>query len=218
VNLAHFDVQLGWVDVALLCVLGLSVLVGLWRGFVFEILSLLGWVVAFVLANSLGPLLADFMPLGDAGSPLRLWAAYILVFVLVLVTCTLLARLLRALVSATPLSFVDHLLGGVFGAARGALILVVVGVLVLVTCTLLARLLRALVSATPLSFVDHLLGGVFGAARGALILVVVGVLVSLSPYAAAPAWKSSHGALWLGMALEGLKPMLPQSLNVHIAT
>jgi membrane protein required for colicin V production len=171
VNLAHFDVQLGWVDVALLCVLGLSVLVGLWRGFVFEILSLLGWVVAFVLANSLGPLLADFMPLGDAGSPLRLWAAYILVFVLVLVTCTLLARLLRALVSATPLSFVDHLLGGVFGAARGA-----------------------------------------------LILVVVGVLVSLSPYAAAPAWKSSHGALWLGMALEGLKPMLPQSLNVHIAT
>ncbi len=170
-NLAPFDVQLGWVDIALLTVLGLSVLVGLWRGFVFEILSLLGWVVAFVLANTLGPLLADDLPLGDAGSPLRLWAAYLLVFVLVLVTCTLLARMLRALVSATPLSFVDHLLGAVFGAVRGA-----------------------------------------------VILVVVGVLVSLSPYAAAPAWKSSHGSLWLGMALEGLKPVLPQSLNVHIAT
>jgi membrane protein required for colicin V production len=171
VNLPHFDVQLGWVDIALLSVFGLSVLIGLWRGFVFEIVSLLGWVVAFVIANTVGPLLAVYVPLGDSGSPMRLWAAYILVFVLVLLTCTLLARMLRALVSATPLSFVDRLLGGLFGVARGA-----------------------------------------------VILVVVGVLVSLSPYSTSATWKGSHGALWLGMALEGLKPVLPQSLNVHIAT
>ena len=170
-NLPHFDVQLGWVDIALLAVFGLSVLIGLWRGFVFEIVSLLGWVVAFIIANTLGPLLAQFIPFGDVGSPVRLWVAYILVFVLVLLTCTLLARMLRALVSATPLSFVDRLLGGLFGVARGA-----------------------------------------------LILVVVGMLVSLSPYSTSTTWKNSHGALWLGMALEGLKPVLPQSLNVHIAT
>ena len=170
-NLPHFDVQLGWVDIALLSVFGLSVLIGLWRGFVFEIVSLLGWVVAFVIANAFGPLLADYLPLADPGSPLRLWAAYVLVFVLVLLTCTLLARMLRALISATPLSFVDRLLGGIFGMARGA-----------------------------------------------MILVVVAMLVSLSPWAASTTWKSSHGALWLGLALEGLKPVLPQSLNVHIAT
>lgn len=170
-NLPHLDVQLGWVDIALLSVLGLSVLIGLWRGFTFEIMSLLGWVVAFVIANTLGPLVADFLPFGDPGSPVRLWAAYLLVFVLVLLTCMVLARMLRALISATPLSFIDRLLGGLFGVARGA-----------------------------------------------LILVVVGLLVSLSPLAASPTWKSSHGALWLGMALEGLKPVLPQSLNVHIAT
>ena len=170
-NLPHFDVQLGWVDIALLAVFGLSVLIGLWRGFVFEIVSLLGWVVAFIIANTLGPLLAQFIPFGDVGSPVRLWVAYILVFVLVLLTCTLLARMLRALISATPLSFVDRLLGGLFGVARGA-----------------------------------------------LILVVVGMLVSLSPYSTSATWRNSHGALWLGMALEGLKPVLPQSLNVHIAT
>jgi membrane protein required for colicin V production len=171
VNLPHLDLQLGWVDIVLLSVFGLSVLIGLWRGFVFEIVSLLGWVVAFVIANTLGPPLADFIPLGDPGSPLRLWAAYILVFVLVLLTCTLLARMLRALISATPLSFFDRLLGGIFGMARGA-----------------------------------------------MILLVVAMLVSLSPWAASTPWKSSHGALWLGLALEGLKPVLPQSLNVHIAT
>ncbi len=170
-NLPHFDIQLGWVDIALLAVFGLSVLVGLWRGFVFEIVSLLGWLVAFIIANAAGPLLADYLPMGDAGSSARLWTAYVLVFVVLLVTCTLLARMLRALVAATPLSFVDHLLGGVFGMVRGA-----------------------------------------------LVLVVVALLVMLSPYATSAPWKNSHGSLWLGLALEGLKPVLPQSLNVHIHT
>ena len=170
-NPPHFDIQLGWVDIALLAVFCLSVLVGLWRGFVFEIVSLLGWLVAFIIANAAGPLLADYLPMGDAGSSARLWTAYVLVFVVLLLTCTLLARMLRALVAATPLSFVDHLLGGVFGVVRGA-----------------------------------------------LVLVVVALLVLLSPYATSAPWKNSHGSLWLGLALEGLKPVLPQSLNVHIHT
>jgi len=170
VNPSHFDLQLGWVDIALLAVFGLSVLIGLWRGFVFEIVSLLGWLVAFVIANSAGPLLADFMPFGSSPQ-VKLWAAYIAAFVVILLTCTVLARMLRALVSATPLSLIDHLLGGAFGAARG-----------MVVC------------------------------------VVVATLVMLSPYAGSTTWKSSHGALWLNMALEGLKPVLPQSLNVHIRT
>ena len=170
-NLGNFDVALGWVDIVLLAVFLLSVLVGLWRGFVFEIVSLLGWLVAFVIANSAGPFLADLVPLGGTDPQVRLWVVYIVVFVLVLLTCTLLARMLRALVSATPLSFIDHLLGGVFGVVRGA-----------------------------------------------LVLVVVATLVTLSPYAGSTTWKNSHGALWLGLALEGLKPILPQSLNVHINT
>ena len=169
-NLPQFDLQLGWVDIALLAVFGLSVLVGLWRGFVFEIVSLLGWLVAFVIANSAGPFLADFVPFGSEPQ-VKLWIAYVAVFVVILITCTLLARMLRALIAATPLSFVDHLLGGLFGVVRGA-----------------------------------------------LICVVVATLVMLSPYATSTTWKKSHGALWLGMALEGLKPVLPQSLNVHIHT
>jgi membrane protein required for colicin V production len=171
VNLPPFDLTLGWVDIALLAVFCCSVLVGLWRGFVFEVVSLLGWLVAYIIANTAGPLLAPFIPLGGPGSQASLWAAYIAVFVLVLLLCTLFARMLRALISATPLSFIDRLLGGMFGVVRGG-----------------------------------------------LILVVVGTLVMLSPYATSNPWKNSHGALWLGLALEGLKPLLPQSLSVHIAT
>ncbi len=166
-----FDLQLGWVDLALLAVLCLSVLIGLWRGFVFEVVSLLGWLVAFVIANSAGAPLAQILPFGDPASPIRLWIAYGVVFVLVLVACTLLARMLRALVSATPLSVIDRLLGGAFGVARGA-----------------------------------------------VVLVIVATLVTLSPFSHSRWWQDSHGALWLGQALEGLKPVLPQSLNVHFMT
>ena len=170
-NLPHLDVQLGWVDLALLAVFGLSVLVGLWRGLVFEVVSLLGWLVAFIIANSVGPILAGLIPAGTLTPELRLWGCYVVVFFVVLVACTLLARMLRALISATPLSVIDRLLGGAFGVVRGA-----------------------------------------------LILVVVATLVTLSPFARSSPWTNSHGALWLGLALEGLKPVLPQSLNVHINT
>ena len=163
--------DLGWVDLSLLAILGVSVLVGLWRGFVFEIVSLLGWVIAFVLANTLAPLLSPLLPWGEAGTPERFWVSYVLVFLLVLILCGILARLMRALISATPLTFIDRLLGGAFGVARGA-----------------------------------------------VVLVIVAMLVTLSPFAHSSAWRQSHGALWLGQAIESLKPVLPQSLNVHINT
>ena len=122
--------DLGWVDIALLAILGLSVIVGLWRGFVFEIVSLLGWVIAFVLANTCAPLLSPLLPWGEGSAPERFWVAYVLVFVLVLILCSVLARLMRALISATPLSMFDRLLGGAFGVARGAVVLVIVAMLV----------------------------------------------------------------------------------------
>ena len=73
---------LGWVDIALLAVLALSVLVGLWRGFVFEIVSLLGWVAAFVFANLCAPFVSDLLPWEQGGAAVRFWLAYALVFVL----------------------------------------------------------------------------------------------------------------------------------------
>ena len=162
---------LAWVDIALLAVLAVSVLVGVWRGFVYEIVSLLGWVVAFVLANTCAPFVSDFLPWQQGGPILRFWVSYLLVFVLVLLACTLLARLMRALISATPLSVVDRLLGAAFGVARGG-----------------------------------------------VVLVAFAMLVTLSPFAHDAWWQQSRGALWLGQALGGLKPVLPQSLGNRIDT
>jgi membrane protein required for colicin V production len=123
----------GWVDIALAAVLAISVAVGLWRGLVFEVLSLLGWIAAFIAAQVFAPTLAPFVPLGTPGSALNHGVAFLAAFVLALMVWALGSRLIRMVVHATPLQPVDRLLGGVFGLARGAVLLLAVTTVVLLT-------------------------------------------------------------------------------------
>jgi membrane protein required for colicin V production len=123
----------GWVDWALLAVLAISVVVGLWRGLVFEVLSLAGWVVAFIAAQALAPLAAAYVPVGVAGSALNHGIAFLATFVLALVVWALASRLVRLLIHATPLQPVDRVLGGVFGLARGAVLLLAVATVVMLS-------------------------------------------------------------------------------------
>jgi membrane protein required for colicin V production len=111
-----------WLDWALLAVLAASVIVGLWRGFVFECLSLAGWVVAWFAAQWAAPQLAPQLSLGPQNSALNLAVALALCFVLALVIWGLLAKLVRLLIHATPLSIPDRILGAAFGALRAAVL------------------------------------------------------------------------------------------------
>lgn len=131
--MAETVLQLGWVDWALLAVLLLSLAVGLWRGLVFEVLSLLGWVAAFIAAQAFAPQAAAYMPLGGPGSPLNLAATFVALFVVALIAWTLAARLIRLLINATPLRLIDRVLGAGFGLLRGLLVLLVVTTVVTMT-------------------------------------------------------------------------------------
>lgn len=124
---------LGWVDWALLTVLVLSLAVGLWRGLVFEVLSLLGWVAAYVAAQVFAPAVAAWLPVGAPGSALNQGAAFAATFVAALVVWAIGARLLRALIHATPLQAIDRVLGAVFGLLRGAVLLLAVATVVALT-------------------------------------------------------------------------------------
>jgi membrane protein required for colicin V production len=117
---------LSWVDWTLLAVLAASVVIGLARGFVFEVLSLAGWLVAWFAAQWSAPQLAPHLPVGSPGSALNMAAALTLCFIGALVVWGLLARLMRMLIRATPLSLPDRLLGAGFGALRGAVLLLAV--------------------------------------------------------------------------------------------
>ena len=119
-----------WVDWALAIVLLLSVTIGLWRGLVYEILALVGWVAAFAVAKWYGASAASWLPVGEVGSTLRLAAGYAATFFVVLIAWTLMAKLVRMLISATPLTVLDRALGAGFGLARGVLILLMVALVV----------------------------------------------------------------------------------------
>lgn len=106
-------------------VLLLSLSLGVWRGLVFELMSLAGWVLAWMAASLGGEALGARMVNHLPDSMLRSAAGFVVAFVVALVGCSLLAHLAKMLISASPLKVIDRVLGAVFGALRGVLILVV---------------------------------------------------------------------------------------------
>ena len=124
---------LPWVDAALLAAMAVSVVLGLVRGLVYEVMGLAGWVVAYFAAAWLAPQAAPYIPVGVPGSALNHSAALLACFIGVLVAWGLLARLVRLLIKATPLSIIDRVLGAAFGALRGFVLLLLVATVVTLT-------------------------------------------------------------------------------------
>lgn len=117
-----------WIDFVLLGIVALSVLLGLWRGFVREALSLIAWVSAFWVGMRFSPMVAvgfsDYISL----APLRTGLAFAALFLATLVIVGLINWLIVRLVRAAGFGFADRLAGMVFGAGRGV-VLVSVAVL-----------------------------------------------------------------------------------------
>lgn len=109
-------------DYLVLFVLVASVVISTMRGLVKEILSLTGWVVAFVVANAYGARLAPLLPAMIPGDTGRLIVAFIALFLGVRILMGLLSLAIGALIEAAGLSLVDRGLGGLFGLARGIVI------------------------------------------------------------------------------------------------
>ena len=109
-------------DYLVLFVLVSSVIISTLRGLVKEILSLLGWIVAFVVANAYGAKLAPMLPELLPGETARLIMAFVLLFLGVRILMGLLSLAIGALITATGLSLADRGLGGLFGLARGIVI------------------------------------------------------------------------------------------------
>lgn len=109
-------------DYLVLFVLVTSVLISTMRGLVKEMLSLVSWVVAFVIANAYGATLAKFLPEAIPGEAIRLLLAFVVLFIGVRILMGLLGMTVDALVKVTGLSLADRTLGSLFGVARGLVI------------------------------------------------------------------------------------------------
>lgn len=113
---------MNWADWTIIAIIALSSLIGVSRGLIKEALSLVNWFAAFVIAMTFKVELAALMTELVATPSLRQLAAFAILFIVTLIAGSLLSGLLAQLVKATGLSGTDRLLGLVFGAIRGAIV------------------------------------------------------------------------------------------------
>ena len=112
-------------------ILLLSMVVGAWRGLVHELMSLVGWVAAFFVAQWLAQDVAQWLPLWREAAPqVRYAVSFVLVFVASMFAAALVSWLLGKVVSTAGLKPVDRSLGGIFGLVRGVVVLLVLAVVV----------------------------------------------------------------------------------------
>lgn len=112
-------------DYVILAVIALSGLLGLFRGLIKELMSLVAYVLAACAAVWWGPQ-ASFWIEGWVTNPLvRSAAAYIIIFILALFGVGLINMMLSAMIERTGLSTADHGFGMMFGLGRGVVIVLV---------------------------------------------------------------------------------------------
>ena len=113
---------MAWIDVVILALIVLSAVLSLFRGFVKEALALASWLVALWVAmtfyEALALMLAEWISVPSA----QKITAFVLLFICVLLLGALVNYLAGKLVARTGLTGTDRMLGVVFGAARGAVI------------------------------------------------------------------------------------------------
>lgn len=105
-----------------------SLVLGAWRGLVYEVLSLLTWIAAFILAQWFAPEVARKLPMGGSAESVRYAASFVLVFVVAVFAGGLVAMLAKKILAAVGLRPADRVLGAAFGLVRGVVLLLAVTV------------------------------------------------------------------------------------------
>ena len=113
------------IDIVVLAIVGISVLFGMLRGLMREVLALVAWAASFLLANLLAPDAATLLPQAMASEEFRLLVSFVVIFLVALVGLSVLAILASKVVRIVGLGPADRVVGGVFGLARGVLVVMI---------------------------------------------------------------------------------------------
>jgi membrane protein required for colicin V production len=102
-------------------------LLGAWRGLVYEVMSVLNWLLAFVLAQWLAVDVGRYLPMAMS-EILRFATGFVIVFVVAALAGGMLVWLLTKWVESSGMRRVDRAMGASFGLLRGVILLLAVSV------------------------------------------------------------------------------------------
>ena len=110
-------------DYAILAILSVSAILGLLRGFMREVASLVFWILGFWLAVRYALQIGEALKFVKSAED-RLIIGYAIVLLATLILSTVAGMLLKKLVESSGAGVGDRSLGTLFGAARGVVIVI----------------------------------------------------------------------------------------------
>jgi len=110
-----------FIDYFLAFIILISLFFGFYRGFIRELLALIGLVIAFYCANKYSSLFISYVPFGFDAT-INTLIIYLAIFILILIASALIIKLINKFIRSAGLSFINIFMGGFFGFIRGLLI------------------------------------------------------------------------------------------------
>jgi len=112
-----------WIDIAILVVLSLTLLFGLWRGLINELFAIVAWIAAILMARIFSSDVGSWLSGSIESQPVLMILSWVIPFVSAFIMVNIIRLIIKSMVDFVGLKPVDRLFGGVFGLLKGGLII-----------------------------------------------------------------------------------------------
>ena len=158
------------IDIVFATVVAISVVLGFWRGLTRELVSMIAWIAIAVLAYRYAGTVGVLLPF-DAPPLVHVAAGVGIIILACVLAAAVIGRLLRSAVASSQLAGADRVLGAVFGALRGSLVVLLITWVVVEGGFSETHVWRNSASGPYLEHVWHWMAGTMPARRVPLVML-----------------------------------------------